>query len=173
MHKWIVQNRVVEMSDYDYYNYWLGVIGATDNLGGLLSGSLDIHNNLLKKHAQFLHENIRLVENPLFSALLQDLEAQFMEIISLDQEAIAKLARILNLEMPRTTKEFKRLYQRFRREESTDHQINAQGFLSHPDFVELRQRSHEISAKMILIKEKLVAFILTENPNLAQSKYLP
>src|SRR6185436_6685354 len=103
MHKWIIQNRVVELSDYDRYNYWLGIIGSTCNLGGLLGGSLDIHDQLLKKHAQFLHENIQLVENPLFSALLQDLEAQFMEIIALDQEAIAKLAQRRNLETPKTT----------------------------------------------------------------------
>src|SRR6266511_5759952 len=113
MYKLSVQgNIIIEVSDYDYYNHWIGIVEITSSLGGLLGGHFDMHDrngNILEKHAQYLHENINLVEDDVFRALLSVFETQFMEIIALDQEAITTLSQVLGLETPKKVRDYKLL----------------------------------------------------------------
>jgi hypothetical protein len=170
MNKWSVQGKVVELSDYDFYNQWVGMIMLTNDLGGLLGGYFDMHDqngNLLEKHSEYLHENINLVEDKIFRALLTELETQFMKIVALDQEAVATLAQVLGVAKPEKPQDYRALYKKFERE---NHRIN--GFLSHPAFDELRQRFFQILEKRSFLKEKLVAYIIAAHPDVAQSEYL-
>ena len=172
MRKWSVQGNTIELSDYDYYNQWIGIIEIMSSLGGLLGGYFDMHDkngNILERHAQYLHENIHLVEDKVFRALLSIFEAQFMEIIALEQDAIATLSQVLGLEMPKTVRDYKLLYKNLERE----HQyINPVGLLSHPAFDELRQRFSQIAEKRYLQRKKLLSYILAMIPDLSHSEYL-
>jgi hypothetical protein len=172
MKKWFVQGQLVELSDYDYYNQWLGLIMLTNGLGGLLSGYYDMHDrngNLLENNANYLHENILLVEDKIFVVLLKDYEKQFMKVIGLDKEAISKLAQTLGLEAPKSLKDYRTLYKKFQSEE---HQINAQGFLSLPAFEKLHNLYNDISEKRAFMKDKIIAYIIDAFPDVARSEYL-
>jgi len=145
---------------------------VTGNFGGILGGFFDMHDkngNLLEKHAKYLRENIDLVEDKVFNALLNDLETEFKEIMNLDQEAVATLAQVLGVEIPKTEKEYRSLYKKYERE---GHFINANGLLSHSAFDELRQRFLKNTSKIASIKEKLIEHILTTFPDVARSEYL-
>ena len=100
MNKWYAEGNVIELSDYDYYNQWLGTIISTNYLGGLLGGYFDKHEkngNILEKHSESLRENINLVKDKTFRNLLNDFEVMFTEIISLDKEAINYETSVLHL----------------------------------------------------------------------------
>jgi hypothetical protein len=172
MKKWSVYGKIIELSDYDYYDQWIGIIMVTGNLGGILSGFFDLHDkngNLLEKHAKYLRENINLVEDKVFNALLNELESEFKEIMNLDQEAVVTLAQVLSMETPKIEKEYRSLYKKYERE---GHFINANGLLSHPAFEELRQRFLKNTGKIASIKEKLIEHILATFPDVARSEYL-
>ena len=172
MNKWSVQGKVVELSDYDYYSQWVGIILLTNDLGGLLGGYFDMHaqnGNLLEKYTKYLQENINLVEDKIFRALLAELETQFIKIKALDQEAVATLAQVLGVAKPEKPQDYRSLYKKF---ESADHHINVHGFLSHPAFDELRQCFLQILEKRSFLKEKLVAYIKATYPDVARSEYL-
>jgi hypothetical protein len=172
MHKWSVHGNVVEVSDYDYFNHWIGVIQVTNSLGGLLGGYFDIHDkngNILEKHAKYLQENISLVEDQDFRNRLNSFEAQFQEVIALDQEAFATLSQVLRLEPPKKTRDYKALYKKL---ESENNLINAHGLFSHPAFVELRQRFMKVIEERQFQKEELISYILAVFPDATRSEYL-
>ena len=172
MHKWMVGDQVVELADYDYYNQWLGALTLTQGLQGLLGGYFDMHDrqgNLLEKYAEYIHENSRLVEDSLFGCLLKEYETQFAEIIALDREAVCVLAGVLGVEAPKNARDYRRLY---RKTWKAYQLIHAGGFFGHPAFDELRQRFQECSAKLILLREKLIAAIIETQPDLARSEFL-
>jgi hypothetical protein len=172
MKKWFVQGKVVELSDYDYYNQWLGLIMLTNGLGGLLSGYFDMHDRngkLLENNANYLHKNILLVGDIIFVAILKNYEKQFMKVMELDKEAISTLAQILGLESPKSLKDYRTLYKKFQSEEP---QINAQGFLDHHAFEKLHHRYRDISEKRTYLKNKIIAYIINAYPDVAQSEYL-
>lgn len=172
MHKWSVQGNIVELSDYDYFNQWIGVIQVTNSLGGLLGGYFDLHDqngNVLEKHAKYLQENVSLVEDQEFRNLLNDFEAQFKEIIALEQEAITTLAQILGMETPKQARDYRALYKKLNRE---DNLISPRGLLSHPAFAEWRQRFMKIVEERKFQKEVLISYILAAFPDVARSEYL-
>ena len=172
MKKWSFQGVVVELSDHDYYDQWIGIIMVTGDLGGVLGGFFDMHDkngNILEKHAKYLRENIDLVEDKDFNVLLNDFEKQFKEIVALDQEVVATLAQVLGMDIPKKQQDYKLLYKEYERE---NHHIDANGLLSHPTFVELRQRFLKIVAKVTSQKEKFIEYILATFPDAARSEYL-
>jgi hypothetical protein len=173
MNKWSINGNVIELSDYDYYNQWIGTIISTNYLGGFLGGYFDKHDqngNILEKHAKYLHENISHVEDGTFRDLLHSFEEEFSEIIALDKEAIATLARVLGLDAPKKTQDYKTLYKKL---EKDGHYLSAEGFLSHPAFHELKQRFMKVDGQRAMLKEKLLSYILAMFPDLARSEYLP
>ena len=172
MHKWSVQGKVVELSDYDYYNQWIGIIKATNNLGGLLGGYFDMHDengNILEKQGKYLHENISLVNDKVFRKLLDDFETQFTRIIALDQEAITTLAQILGMETPKKARDYEALYKKLNKE---DNLINPRGLFSHPTFAELRQRFMKIIGEREFQKEELISYLVSSYPDVKSSEYL-
>lgn len=172
MKKWSVKGKVVVLSDDDYYNQWIGIVMLTDDLGGLLGGNLDLHDEngtVLEKHAEYLRENINLVENEFFLGLLSGFETQFMKVIALDHEVVATLSEVLGLGVPKKKQDFTLLYKKLTEQ---DHIINPNGFLSHPAFDELRSRFLKISATRSSIKEKIITYIIDMFPEAASSEYL-
>jgi hypothetical protein len=172
MYKWTVQGQLAELSEYDYYDTWLGVIETTMYLGGLLGGYFDLHDkngSLLENHAYYLQENVNLVEDQALRAMLKKYEKLFADVIKLDHEAVAQLAQALDMEMPKSTKEYKLIYKKFKKEQ---HHLCAHGYLSHPDFTELRKRYLENWDKKALLKERIISYLLEKHPELVQSEYL-
>ncbi len=172
MYKWFWDHQEIELSKHDYYNHWLGIVTTTCSLGGLLGGYIDLikgNQRFLAKHADQLHQNIIHVEDDAFRDLLNHLEIQFKQIVASDNEAVAKLANLLGVETPKSAKDYKALYRKYRR---AGEFLNSRGFLSHPEFEGLNQRYYEISAVMEELKGKIIACILKLNPDLAQSEYI-
>ena len=172
MNKWYVHDNVIELSDYDYYNQWIGTIISTNYLGGLLGGYFDKHEkngNILEKHAEFLRVNINLVKDDTFRNLLNDFEEKFYKLIDLDKEAITILAGVLGLEVPKISQDYKTLYKKLVKEKRS---INVNGFLSHPAFDEARQRFSKIQEQQVVLGDKIISYILVVFPDLASSEYL-
>jgi hypothetical protein len=172
MYKWFVDNLDIELSEHDYYNGWLGIIKTTCSLGGLLAGYIDLiegNQSFLERHADHLHQNIIHVEDAAFRDLLNNLEIQFRQIVALDNEAVAKLAHILGVETPKSAREYKAFYRKYR---SAADILNSQGYLNHPEFEGLKLRYYEISTMREELKAKIIAYIVELHPDLAQSEYL-
>jgi hypothetical protein len=162
----------IEPVERDYFEHLIGLAYSTCSLCNLFGNPLlvkDFEESLATRHARDLKRTIQPLKDRELAGLFLDLENQFIEVQSLNNQVVDMLANMVDLPSPKSAEAYATLL------EKLDTSLGDNWFpslFSDLEFKPFLDSSIEKFEKMSQVKIQIVKRILVLYPELARSELI-